>query len=198
MSSIEEQCPICFETIGEKNNIVTECGHKFHASCLMSNITHNGFACPCCRTLMATHADNDDDTIVDDESISDDDDNEEEQYDEEYVLRGLRFFMNSLEGEENEEADVVSETAYNSVLALQSANAEQKPSLEFIVQALKEQEVTYEQLVANALVEYEEYEENEDFETIADNLWGKLRRIISNYSHNSNLDEVDSSLDNLD
>jgi hypothetical protein len=191
MSSIEEQCPICFDNIGEKNNIVTECGHKFHASCLMSNITHNGFACPCCRTLMATHTDDDDDTILDDESVSDDDDDDDDEEHEEYVLRGFRFFMNMLEGEENENADVITETAYNSVLALRNANSQEKPSLEFIVQALKEQGVTYEQLVANALVEYEEYEENESFETISDTLWGKLRTIISNYGHNSSLDELD-------
>ena len=49
------QCPICFDTISDKkNNITTECGHKFHASCLMTNVIRNGFNCPCCRAVMAT------------------------------------------------------------------------------------------------------------------------------------------------
>lgn len=49
------QCPICFDTISDKkNNITTECGHKFHASCLMTNVSRNGFDCPCCRAVMAT------------------------------------------------------------------------------------------------------------------------------------------------
>lgn len=41
-------CSICLETIGEKNNCVTECGHKYHMSCLMKWTMKNN-SCPACR-----------------------------------------------------------------------------------------------------------------------------------------------------
>jgi L-lysine 2,3-aminomutase len=35
------ECPICMDPIdGNKNSVVTECGHKFHCSCLMKNSCH--------------------------------------------------------------------------------------------------------------------------------------------------------------
>ena len=55
-------CPICMDTIeGFNNRVVTECGHVFHCSCLMQNITHNGFGCPYCRTKMADEVEDEDD-----------------------------------------------------------------------------------------------------------------------------------------
>jgi hypothetical protein len=49
-------CPICLMSIdlNGKNFIKTECGHDFHASCLLHNVISNGFSCPCCRAVMAT------------------------------------------------------------------------------------------------------------------------------------------------
>lgn len=43
-------CPICLDEINEtKNKTITDCGHKFHTSCLMKNSSLNGFGCPYCR-----------------------------------------------------------------------------------------------------------------------------------------------------
>jgi Ring finger domain len=44
----EEECCICYENIGKKNNCVTECGHKFCFKCLATAMTRSN-ACPCCR-----------------------------------------------------------------------------------------------------------------------------------------------------
>lgn len=47
------ECPICYDEIETtKNCITTECGHKFHAKCLMKNARINGFSCPSCRAQM--------------------------------------------------------------------------------------------------------------------------------------------------
>jgi len=63
------ECPICMDVIeGEKNKITTDCGHCFHANCLMTNVAHNGFGCPYCRTAMAAEpADNNSDEDEDGE-----------------------------------------------------------------------------------------------------------------------------------
>jgi len=87
------ECPICMDPIdGNKNSVVTECGHKFHCSCLMKNSCHNGFDCPMCRFAMVEDMEDDeeeeDDHEDDDGSYADDnshaDDNSEtDEYDDE-------------------------------------------------------------------------------------------------------------------
>lgn len=48
------ECPICMEKMeGDNNKLTTECGHTFHTSCLMTNVSKNGFDCPYCRSIMA-------------------------------------------------------------------------------------------------------------------------------------------------
>jgi len=67
-------CPICMDPIdGNKNSVVTECGHKFHCSCLMKNSCHNGFDCPMCRSAMVEEMEDDDD-VEDEEDENDYDD----------------------------------------------------------------------------------------------------------------------------
>ena len=57
-----QECPICMDPIeGAKNSITTECGHAFHATCLMTSVAHNGFGCPYCRTAMAEVPEEEDD-----------------------------------------------------------------------------------------------------------------------------------------
>lgn len=105
-------CPICMETIEfTRNYVSTECGHCFHANCLMTSVAHNGFGCPYCRTAMAE---------VPEEEDSDDDYTDDSiDYLEEDTLRGFRFFWNNISGvthsmddemEEDEmEADMIDE-----------------------------------------------------------------------------------------
>ena len=45
----EVECCICYEIIGEKNNCVTECGHRFCFGCMLKAMTVNT-TCPYCRT----------------------------------------------------------------------------------------------------------------------------------------------------
>jgi len=70
------ECSICMDNINVKNNyVVTECGHSYHTSCLMTNVTYNGYDCPYCRTKLAdaqaANDDNDDETHIEEEDISD-------------------------------------------------------------------------------------------------------------------------------
>ena len=52
MSEVSQkpQCPVCLEVIdGEKNIVVTNCGHIFHATCIFMNMRVSS-SCPICRT----------------------------------------------------------------------------------------------------------------------------------------------------
>lgn len=51
MSTETIECCICFEVIGEKNNCVTPCGHKFCFVCLTKALSTNN-TCPCCRQVL--------------------------------------------------------------------------------------------------------------------------------------------------
>ena len=46
-----DTCVICLEVIGDNNFAITNCGHKFHTSCLIANTAHNPgkYCCPMCR-----------------------------------------------------------------------------------------------------------------------------------------------------
>jgi hypothetical protein len=57
-----KECPICLDDIiGLKNCVTTDCGHTFHCRCLLTNIAHNGFACPFCRAALADVAEDEED-----------------------------------------------------------------------------------------------------------------------------------------
>jgi hypothetical protein len=53
------ECCICYETIGDKNNCVTPCGHKFCFVCLTKALTTNN-TCPCCREVLVEAEEHDD------------------------------------------------------------------------------------------------------------------------------------------
>jgi len=64
------ECCICYETIGDKNNCVTPCGHKFCFVCLTKSLANNN-TCPCCRQVLIEAASEDHESEYDSESESD-------------------------------------------------------------------------------------------------------------------------------
>ena len=46
-----DSCPICLDKIGEKNNCITECGHKFCLKCLSVALQGKN-TCPMCRNKL--------------------------------------------------------------------------------------------------------------------------------------------------
>lgn len=174
-------CPICMDCIEttNKNCVTTQCGHCFHANCLMQSVAHNGFGCPYCRTAMAEAPQEDEETIWSDEE-------EEEIFDED-ALRGFRFFWNNLNDVSHDEADEEEETEVEELAQRSADNQNQVdpnvPTTDFVAQKLLEQGVTFEQLVKTLCFnEHEEYQDDESCERIIDELFGKVRIIISNYN----------------
>jgi hypothetical protein len=72
----EQECPICYNTIGTNNCCITECGHSFCLKCILS-ATQNNHRCPFCRTEildLENHNNNNEDDDDDEDEL----DNEEE------------------------------------------------------------------------------------------------------------------------
>ena len=176
------ECPICMDPIeGDKNKVITECGHCFHTNCLMTSVAHNGFGCPYCRTEMAQEP-------ADEESEYDDDEEEEELYDDD-ILRGFRLFMANIEDEEQDEEDIIQEQSEEQIREaaeererdheLDNANL---PTPEYLAQKLVEQGVSMVDMVKIMLIGHDEFERrNEEFDRMDGEMFGKLRTIISNY-----------------
>ncbi len=65
--SIDAECPICLDVITNSNNMITNCGHSFHSSCMFKYIINiknnstiiNSIKCPKCRHLIYSNLSND-------------------------------------------------------------------------------------------------------------------------------------------
>ena len=184
MDSID--CPICFEHVCTGvNSVHTSCGHVFHNSCLMNNIAHNGFNCPYCRTTLATQLPNDEDD-------EDDEDDDDETYtlngfeDDDDTLRAFRFFHNTLDNIPHDDEDLEDEEHFQSDTPLSETIP--KPSAAFIAQKLVEQGITIETLVKSLLKDHDEYDDiEEECMRIDDDLFGRMRIIISNFEASDSL-----------
>jgi hypothetical protein len=178
----DNSCPICMDDIDiNKNCIVTECGHKFHCSCLMKNAAINGFGCPLCRTKMAEQQQEDDDS---DEYTSEYDEDEEEMFDDD-ALTSFRMFQQQIEGEEVEEEpeqeveDEDAEDAEDAENALDPA----MPTPETIAARLAARGITLEDAVKVLLLEHGEYTQFEEvYDRRAQEIYGQIRRIITSTS----------------
>ena len=163
------ECSICMDDIEfNKNCITTECGHCFHASCLLRNVAHNGFSCPYCRNVMA---DEPAESVVEEEE----EEEEEEEADDEDTLRGFRFFFNNVYDIPHEEEDVEEEqNAINEAAKI--------PSLAYICQKLIQDGVTFEQLVKARLMGYDTYDdEHDNSHDIDEEIFDKMGIIITTY-----------------
>ena len=122
------------------------------------------------------------------ESVWSDEEEEEEEMFDEDALRGFRFFWNLLNGEEHDEDDdadeqQLEEWADRAARENEDEIAPNVPSTDFVAQKLQDQGVTFEQLVkAICQTDHEEYEDDELAERIGNELFGKIRIIVSNYT----------------
>lgn len=44
-----DTCPICYESLKIRDVTTLGCSHRFHSSCIMTNVMTNGTKCPMCR-----------------------------------------------------------------------------------------------------------------------------------------------------
>ena len=171
-NSNTSECSICMDDIEfNKNCVTTECGHCFHASCLLQNVAHNGFNCPYCRNIMA---DEPEESVEQDEEEDFEEEEDEDEEDDD-TLRGFRFFFNNVYGIPHEEADVEEEQdAINEAAKI--------PSLAYICQKLIQDGVTFEQLVKARLLGYDIYDgEHDSSHDIDEEIFDRMGIIIATY-----------------
>jgi hypothetical protein len=178
-------CPICMETVVlDRNCVTTECGHCFHANCLMTSVAHNGFGCPYCRTAMAE--------VPDEDDSHDDIFNEYNRFRADYLdledtamLRGFRFFWNNVNEVEHDPCDERVE-----ILNQEDANgwhhdeSYTMPNSAYVAEKLVERGITFEDLVKHILF-YIHYgaDNNEapDYERRSSEVYGQFRIAITQY-----------------
>ena len=180
------ECSICLDCIDvNKNCITTECGHCFHASCLMTNVAHNGFGCPYCRAEMAE--------VPEDSDDEDDDSEYYEEYEEDllddYSLRGFRWLFQRAEGEElDDEPDDVFEDDYSDSdeepaqpPPVRSNNPDVAP-WNFVAHRLLQRGVTPEMLVRALLsTSHPEYSDNRECDVSRNAVLGGMQLIIDGF-----------------
>ena len=172
------ECPVCFDTIDEtKNCVVTECGHKFHCSCLMKNASFNGFNCPFCRTVMAEMPEDSDEE--DDEYESDEDESDDGSDDE--------------EGEHPQKYNIIVENLHDLVNELYNNAVEEEDAMEVI-------EIYKRSLLLNTFIQnkVEKYNENREQELFANE--DKNIRIIGNIivDNNNNIQTLHHLIESIE
>jgi hypothetical protein len=131
---------------------------------------------------MAEDASDDDDDEDDEDFYFDrtgDDDEEQETRNENRILGGLRWLFNRVN---DEDTQVYDDEDQDSDDEEDDDDGEPKPSVGLITSSLIEQGITMEDMVKVMLLSHEEYAHmTEQFDRIDDTLFGKIRRLISNY-----------------
>jgi len=201
-------CAICLENIEDLtvNCLTTECRHHFHTKCMMNAMAHSqNFVCPCCRGAMA------DELEYSDESDSEDDDDDDDYSDDESEgdvsrqreirrihaqherlrqenanLQSMRWLFQRNLGEEldDEPLEPLEEGDYESDTYEDEEEEEEerpKPDVQYLVHHLQAQGIGMEQLVKGVLLEHPEYDDDEDIVNANDDVFGKLRVLITNY-----------------
>jgi hypothetical protein len=166
-----------------KNCITTECGHCFHANCLMKNVAHNGFDCPYCRTSMAQEVEDKYSVDSDDSDYSD----WERHEDEENALTSFRMFNQRINGEEVEEnPDDDDDDDESTEDESTERNNVRLPDASYIAQKLVERGITFEDLVkdilyqgSTSIINYTNYTNYEERSNV---VYGQFRAIISRYN----------------
>lgn len=196
-------CPICMDVIEvNKNCVTTECGHCFHASCLMKNVAHNGFECPYCRHTMAEDVRKSyDDTYYDD---MDDDVNTFEssvarrEHEMNYALRGFRFMQNNLEGVPHDYNDLTDELYDDDDETASTLRTQELPDAAYIARRLFEDGFNVEQLIKCLLFRQEQYADIVDLEYLDNEFCDKVSKYIETFSADRHLydDDEETKYDN--
>lgn len=170
---MNHDCPICLDEINEtKNKTITNCGHKFHTTCLMKNSSLNGFACPYCREQLfkTTQTDNVRKVFISDLNFIEN---------ENYIFDGFRCLHQRNNNEELEEiSNHVNDVNISSV---EYENSHPMAPLQDVISELNNAKIKNNELIEYILEDFKfenlrESLKNKSFKKI----YTKLREMDSN------------------
>jgi len=165
-------CAICFEKIYNNiNSCITECGHSFHTNCLIKAISFTGFHCPLCRKDFENNV-------------------KSEQY-----LPLMNFNMiqhndntyysdsDSNISDDNEQYEFITSELYDSNSTINTQSSHRFiPSVHYITQKLINISYPLENIICLALMEHNEYiEEQPNFVSSNTDLYNTIKNIINEY-----------------
>jgi len=173
------ECPICMDEIDlTRNCVTTECGHKFHAKCLMQNVAHNGFSCPNCRAEMAEV----EKVQLNDDDYYDDGEEEEEEDYEDFCLKGMRWLFQRVLNEELDDFDYDIDEEEDFLYQDEEEEEFVAPSATQIATNLTGLGITFEDVVKSLLNDdHEEYSMSYDRQS--NDIYEKIRAYIMNYNY---------------
>jgi len=204
-------CPICMDEMDPSfNHIITDCGHHFHAKCMIECVDKRGFKCPCCRNKLIEDEKRRNKEYEDEDEYYDDDDDEENDenvnmyYENNYLTRGFRLFWNNINGIQHEEVDLNDEENEEDNMSIdddtddESNEAEllqNAPPVGSIIDELREK-ITFEDLATLYLTEtHDEYYYLERTSNrISDKIYGETRKIISRFKRNNRSNNINNTL----
>lgn len=172
-------CPICLDEFNEtKNKTITDCGHKFHTSCLMENISLNGFGCPYCRKQLfkSTQNNNIREVIISDLNFIEN---------ENYIFDSFRCFHQRNNNEELEEiTNDVNDVNHVNISSVEYEISHPMAPLQDVISEFNKAKIKNNELIEYILEDFkfenlEESLKNKSFKTI----YTKLREIDSNYTN---------------
>jgi Ring finger domain len=149
------ECPICYIPIEyNKNCVTTDCGHKFHCSCLMTHSSINGFNCPYCRCKTAEAAEDSEEEYEESDEEEEIEECDCEECMEIKILKTFRMFHQRIEGEHIEGE---SDSEYDSD---EEEYVTGCPPIEYVTEKLLARGYNLNQFIHYILVDYEFEETN--------------------------------------
>lgn len=161
------ECSICYEKIEDSiNSCITECKHSFHTNCLIKAISFTGFSCPICRKKFENNI-----------SLSE---NMNQyniiNYDEAY------YSDSDTNLSDNDQYEFVTSNFYNDADIDNHLVSRNIPSVYYITQQIVNQSYPLENFICLALMEHEEYtNEQASFISTNTNIYNTIKNIINEY-----------------
>jgi hypothetical protein len=173
-------CSICFEKIEDNiNSCITECRHSFHTNCLIKAISFTGFSCPICRKSFENN--NTNKNILVNEISS-------QNYDIVTYDEGYYSDTETNVSDDNDRYEFVTSNFYNdadidnNISGRSNYNYRFIPSVHYITQQLINQSYPLENFICLALMEHEEYtNEQSSFVSSNANVYNTIKNIIQDY-----------------
>lgn len=177
LDTSNNDCSICFEKIQDNiNSCITECKHTFHTNCLIKAISFTGFTCPICRKKFENNTSSNNILLA--------------QNIHQYNIIGYdEAYYSDADtniSDDNDQYEFVTSNFYNDADIDNNLGGRNNyrfiPSVHYITQQIVNQSYPLENFICLALMEHEEYiNEQASFINTNANVYNTIKNIINEY-----------------